>query len=514
MGLPSNVSYHGSMRIAAIDVGSNSVHLVVVESDSVGNQRVLAREKTMVRLTKGVAKSGLIAPEAFQAGLEALALMAEVVRGFQCDTVMACGTAVLREASNAPQFIEEAAKLGVQIRVISGEEEARLIYQAVSRAIPFPEEPVVLVDIGGGSTELTWILGERVPASTSLPWGVQRLADAVSTANPPTPEDLKRLRKFIRKVLKKARKTLPEGLPLARIIVGTSGTLIDLAKGSSNDSAFTLDQLLRFKRKLWHTSAQERIDTLGVDPKRAEVLHVGATWAAEIMRWLGADQVRSLPVGLREGLIWEALKHGGIALPALHERRRASVEALAAKLDPDRDHSLHVQALADRLFLDLMPVFELGDPERELLGYAARLHDIGLSIAEKEHHKHGAYLIQNAQLPGFWRKETEIIAQVVRFHRGKEPNLEKHESYAQLAPWHRQVVEKLAAILRVADALDRSRRQAVESIRIDCTQEEALLLIHGTGDLRPELESLQGKGSLLFHLMDKPVRTVITGKRV
>jgi exopolyphosphatase/guanosine-5'-triphosphate,3'-diphosphate pyrophosphatase len=498
------------MRIAAIDVGSNSVHLVVVESDSMGNQRVLAREKTMVRLVKGVAKTGLIAPESFQAGLEALALMAEVVRGFQCDTIMACGTAVLREASNASEFIAEASRLGIQIQVISGEEEARLIFQAVSRAIPFPEEPVVLVDIGGGSTELTWIMGERVPASTSLPWGLQRLADAVPTANPPGPEDLKRLRKFIRKVLKKARKTLPEDLPSARIIIGTSGTLMELAKGAGGDSIFTLEQLMRFKRKLWHATAQQRMELLGVDPKRAEVLHIGATWAVELMHWLGADQVRSLPVGLREGMIWEALKHGGVPLPALHERRRASVEALAARLDPDPGHSGQVQALADRLFLDLMPIFELGDPERELLGYAARLHDIGLSIAEKEHHKHGAYLIQNAQLPGFWRKETEIIAQVVRFHRGKPPSVEKHEGYAALAPWHRQVVEKLSAILRVADALDRSRRQAVQSARLEDSLDKALLRIQGSGDLRPELESFQEKGKLLFRLLDKPVQTIIT----
>jgi len=500
------------MRIAAVDVGSNSIHLVVVETDAMGNQRVLAREKTMVRLVRGVAKSGLIAPESFQAGLEALALMAEVIKGFQCDTLMACGTAVLREASNAPEFIAEASRLGIHIRIISGEEEARLIFQAVSRAIPFPEEPAVLVDIGGGSTELTWILGERVPASVSLPWGLQRLADAVATANPPTAEDLKRLSKFIRKVLKKARKQLPEDLPTAKIIIGTSGTLMDLAKGAANDSTFSLAQLMRFKRKLWHASSQERIDALGVDPKRAEVLHVGATWAVELMHWLGADQVRSLPVGLREGMIWEALKHGGVPLPALHERRRASVEALAAKLDPDPGHSSHVQTLADRLFLDLMPIFELGDPERELLNYASRLHDIGLSITEKEHHKHGAYLIQNAQLPGFWRKETEIIAQVVRFHRGKAPAVEKHEGFAALAPWHRQVVEKLAAILRVADALDRSRRQAVHSIRIEDSQEEILLMIHGTGDLRPELESLQEKGKLLFRLLDKPVRTVLMEK--
>ena len=135
------------MRIAAIDVGSNSIHLVVVETDSMGNQRVLAREKHMVRLGKGLLKGNQIEPQAFQAGLETLALMAEVIRGLQCETVLACGTAALREADNADHFVREAGLLGIPIRVISGEEEASLIYLAVSRAIPFPEAPTVLLDI-------------------------------------------------------------------------------------------------------------------------------------------------------------------------------------------------------------------------------------------------------------------------------------------------------------------------------------------------------------------------------
>jgi len=496
------------MKIAAIDVGSNSIHLVVVEADPVGNQRVLAREKTMVKLARGIAKTGEIAPEAFQAGLETLALMAEVIRGFHCDTIMACGTAALREAANAGRFIEEAAGLGIPIRVISGEEEARLIHLAVSRAIPFPSEPAVLIDIGGGSTELTWVHGERVPASISLPWGLQRLADAVPTANPPTPEDLTRLGKFIQKVLKKGGKGLPGDLPPVTLVLGTSGTLLDLAKGSSGDSAFTREQLLRFERKLWRSTAQERESTLGVDPKRAEVLHVGATWALGLLRWLEATQVRCLPVGLREGMIWEALRHGGVALPALPDRRRQSVESLAERLDPDPGHSRHVQHLADQLFLDLRPAFELGETERELLGYAARLHDIGLSIAEKSHHKHGAYLVQNASLPGFWPKEGELISQIVRFHRGKAPSMQKHEAFALLAPWHRQVVEKLAAILRVADALDRRRRQSVREVRLEVEADEARLVVHGSGDLRPELEALQEKGKLLFRILDRPVKVV------
>jgi exopolyphosphatase/guanosine-5'-triphosphate,3'-diphosphate pyrophosphatase len=503
------------MRIAAIDIGSNSIHLVVVEADTVGNQRVLTREKSMVRLAKGIARNGEINPESFQAGLETLALMAEVIRGFHCDTVIARGTAALREASNARRFIEEAALLDIPIRVISGEEEARLIFLAVRHAIPFPEEPAVLVDIGGGSTELTWVHGERVFASLSLPWGVQRLADSFPTSDPPIPEDLKRVRKCLRRLLKQAAKQLPEQLPKVGLMLGTSGTLLDLAKGANPgpDASFSQEQLLRFKRKLWHASARDRIEQLGVDPKRAEGFHLGASWALGIMDWFEIPVARCLPVGLREGMIWEALKHGGIAVPALPERRRAAIEALAAKLDPDPSHSLQVRKLADRLFLDLQPVFELGDPERELLSHAAQLHDIGLSVAEKDHHKHGAYLIQNADLLGFWRKETELIAQTVRFHRGTAPTASKHEGYAQLAPWHQGVVEKMVAILRAADALDRGRRQAVQSARISLEGDEAVLRIEGTGDLRPELESLQDKGMLLFHLLDRPVRTVVTERR-
>jgi len=496
------------MRIAAIDVGSNSIHLVVVETDALGNQQVLAREKHMVRLARGVLHSGEIGAAAFQAGLEALALMAEVIRGLQCETVMACGTAALREAANAAQFIRAAAELGIPIKVISGEEEASLIYLAVSRAIPFPDEPAVLMDIGGGSTELTWLVAGRPVASVSLPWGLQRLADAVPTGERPVPGDLVRVRKFIRRILKKAGKNLPADLPAARLVLGTSGTLLDLAKGASGQDSFDLAGLLRFKRKLWKASPQERIAQLGVDPKRAEVLHVGASWAMGLLEWLGAGQVRCLPVGLREGMVWKALARGGMALPLLADRRKASVAALAAKLDPDPGHSRQVARLADQLFHDLMPFFELGDPERELLGYAARLHDIGLSLAEKAHHKHGAYLIQNAGLAGFWPAESETIAQIVRFHRGKPPSAARHPAFALLKPWTQHVVEKLSAIIRVADALDRTRRQAVHHLRLVSEGEDLCLVVTGTGNLGPELESLQDKGRFLFRLLDRPVRVV------
>ena len=226
------------------------------------------------------------------------------------------------------------------------------------------------------------------------------------------------------------------------------------------------------------------------------------------MAWTGAGLVRTLPVGLREGMVWQALARGGMALPVLGDRRRASVESLAAKLDPDPGHSRHVAYLADQLFTDLMPEFELGDPEREMLGYAARLHDIGLSLSEKGHHKHGAYLITNAKLAGFWPTETEAMSQIVRYHRGKPPSM-THEAYAQLKPWTQHVVEKLAAIIRVADALDRTRRQSVHLVRLGGRRGRPHPARDRHRDLKPELESLKDKGRLLFRLLDREVAVVV-----
>ncbi len=497
------------MRIAAIDVGSNSIHMVVVEADPMGGQFVLAREKTMVRLARGVARSGELAPEAFQSGLEALAQMAKTIRDFGCETLMACGTAALRDARNAQAFVLEAEQLGIPIQVISGEEEARLIHQAVSHAIPFPQEPVTLVDIGGGSTELTWVQGGRVAASISIPWGLQRLADAAQTANPPTAQDLKRLRRMIRRLLKKARRDLPSVLPETTLILGTSGTLEELAKGAAAGQAFTVEQLRAFALKLWRTDANLRVERLGVDPKRAEVLHVGAIWALSLMEWLGMPPLRHLPVGLREGMIWEALKHGGAAIPPLADRRRASIEQLAARLDPDPGHSRQVVRLADQLFMALQPCFELGDTERQWLAFAARLHDIGFSISEKGHHKHGEYLIRNATLPGFWPEEVEVLAQVVRFHRGKVPHHAKHEAFRALAPWHRQVVRKLAAILRGADALDRRRCQAVLHLRAELDEQTLRVILTADGGVDPEVAAFLEKGALLGTLLDRRVAVTV-----
>jgi len=497
------------MRIAAIDVGSNSIHMMVVEADPLGGQRVLAREKAMVRLARGEAKSGEIGPEAFRAGLEALSLMARLIQDFGCDTVMACGTAALRDANNAQAFVLEAEQLGIPIQVISGEEEARLIHQAVSHAIPFPPEPVALVDIGGGSTELTWVQAGRVAASISLPWGLPRLADPAQTRGPPSAPDPKPLRQMMRRILKKARKDLPSELPEPTLILGTSGTLEDLAKGAAAGQAFTVGQLRDFALKLWRVDALHRTERLGVDPKRAEVLHVGSIWALSLMEWLGSPPLRHLPVGLREGMIWEALKHGGAAIPPLAERRRASVEQLAARLDPDPGHSRHVARLADELFTSLQPHFELGDTERQWLAFAARLHDIGFSISEKGHHKHGEYLIRNAALPGFWPEEIDLLAQVVRFHRGKVPHHAKHEAFRALAPWHRQVVRKLAAILRASDALDRRRRQSVRHLAVEVDEQRLHLILDAAGDVDPEMEAFLDKGALLGTLLDRWIEVTV-----
>jgi exopolyphosphatase/guanosine-5'-triphosphate,3'-diphosphate pyrophosphatase len=214
-------------------------------------------------------------------------------------------------------------------------------------------------------------------------------------------------------------------------------------------------------------------------------------------------------VGLREGMIWEALKHGGAAIPPLAERRRASIEQLATRLDPDPEHSRQVMRLADELFMALQPYFELGDPERQWLAFASRLHDIGFSISEKSHHKHGEYLVRNASLPGFWPEEVDLIAQIVRFHRGKPPHHAKHEAFRALAPWHRQVVRKLSAILRGADALDRRRNQAVLGVEVSLDDEVLKVWLQADQGVDPEMEAFRDKSALLGTLLDRRIEVAL-----
>jgi exopolyphosphatase/guanosine-5'-triphosphate,3'-diphosphate pyrophosphatase len=498
------------MRIAALDVGSNSIHLVVVEAEGLETLRVLAREKAMVGLAQGLAVSGRIGEEAFQAGLKVLARMKAAMDGLACDRVLAFGTATLRDAANAGDFLAGALKLGIEIQIISGEEEARLIHLAVSQAYPFPRGVVVLVDIGGASTELTWVEDGQVRASCSIPWGLQRLADALKVADPPEAKDYDRTRKAMRGFIKAAERGLPEGLPSATWVLGTSGTLEDLVKAAGDSDLATRGQIRALRGRLWDGSAKRRCARLStVPPRRAAILHIGALWTEMLLAWTGADALRHLPVGLREGMVWEALRHGGRLLPPLQERRWSSVEALAARTDPDPAHTAQVQGLCDRLFLDLQPVFELGELEREWLACAARLHDIGFAIAERNHHKHGAYMVQHGDLKGFWPEELAILSQVVRHHRGKDPDPAKHEAFAALAPWHQAVVQKLAAILRVADALDRRRDQRVRKAALHIGEDGLTLTAQGAPgfqDFDAEREAVADKGRLLERILGRKLR--------
>ena len=498
------------MRIAALDVGSNSIHLVVVEADGPQEMRVLAKEKALVGLAQGLAVTGRISEEPYEAGLKALTRMKALVDRHACDRVLACGTATLRDAGNAPDFLAEARKIGFEIQVISGEEEARLIHLAVAQAYPFPGGVAALVDIGGASTEFTWVQDGKVIASCSVPWGLQRLSDALPTEDPPTLRDYERTRKTMRRFLKTQIRILPKALPEAMWVLGTSGTLEDLVHAAGTGDIATRGELKALRSRLWACNLKRRSAQLSTVPaRRSAMLHIGALWAELILSWVGADALRHLPVGLREGMVWEALRHGGELLPPLQERRLSSVQALAGRTDPDLAHSQHVQALADQLFLDLQPEFELGEMEREWLACAARLHDIGFAVAERNHHKHGAYMVQHGDLKGFWPEELAMISQVVRHHRGKAPDPERHAGFAALTPWHQATVQKLVSILRVADALDRRRDQRVAKARFRLGGEDLLLVVqaaNGTGDLSLEREAVADKGRMLERLVGRPLR--------
>lgn len=493
------------MKVAAIDVGSNSIHLVVMEADGAGGLRVLAREKAMVRLARGLAATGRIAPEAFAAGLQTLARMAELLKSQACDATLVCGTAALRDAANAAAFTAEAAALGLPIRVISGEEEARLIHLAVAHAVPFPEAPALLLDIGGASTELTWVHGSSLLASLSLPWGAQRLCDLLGPADPPTAADRAALQATLDRLLADARHALPPDLPPAALALGTSGTLGALTRACGGGTTLALPALRTLNDALWSLPVAERPAKLGVSARRAEQLHVGGLWAEALLAWSGAGNLQHLPVGLREGLVWEALSHGGAAIPPLAHRREASVRALVRAHAPEAPVPDPVEPLAAQLFAALNPCLELGDWERDLLGLAAAVHGIGRAGSDKGSHKRAAHRVRQADLTGFWPQEVELLAQVVRHHRGRPPDPDRHDAFHQLPPWHRTVVQKLAALLRVAVALGGTTGLARVEIRVAPEAVHLGLAARPGRGRREALEAVAASTLPLARLAGRPI---------
>lgn len=493
------------MRVAAIDIGTNSVHMIVAEVRPDGTFRVLDRQKEMVQLGRGEFRSRRLAPESMDRALSALVSFKHITSGHDVSRILAVATSAVREATNGGDFIEEVARrAGIHARVITGEEESRLIHRAVRHHVEVGDRRVVVVDIGGGSVELILAIGERALVVDSIKLGHIRLSEQLA-GDPPSPESVAEVRAVCRKAL--ARVIQPYTRSPADLVVGTSGTIeafarMDLAAGDGSREThlhvLEAETVRRLTKKLLKADAAERSKLPGLDAGRVDTIAAGGIALGEILETLKAERLTVCTAALREGLILDFLDRSRERIrreDALPDVRLRSVSELLNRTGADVAHATHVSRLALELYDDLAPLHELEEEARQILHVGALLHDIGLHLEHRRHHKHSHYLIVHGGLRGFSGREIALIAAVARYHR-KGPPRPKHTEFGSLRKPDQRIVLVLAALLRIADGLDRGHNQVVEAVHCQVLKRGASFTVLSWHDAEIELWGARRRSDL------------------
>jgi len=475
--------------IAAIDIGTNSIHMVIVKIEpSLPAFNIIAREKDTVRLGDRDPKTGNLTLDAMERAMSALQRGLELARSFNAEETIAVATSAVREAPNGREFIKTVREqLGLTINLISGPEEARRIYLGVLSAMEFQEQPHVIIDIGGGSTELILGNGHEPRCLSSTKVGAVRLASEFITSDPINNKELKFLQAYIRGRMERPVEELKAKLAPEEVInlVGTSGTIECLATIHAKEKLNTNPNPLQgyhFSRKdledvvklLASLDINKRADLPGMSGRRAEIIVPGAIILLETMKMLEAESITICERALREGLIvnW-MLTHGLIENRLRYQKsvRDRSVINIAQKYQVDLESSQRVAKFCLDIFDQTHGILHSwGDREREWLWVAAILHNCGFYISHAAHHKHSYYLIRHAELLGFTENELEIIANIARYHRKSKPK-KKHYNYQNLPDkTTKKMVSEVSAMLRLAIALD--RRQIGAIIAVYCHYNE------------------------------------------
>ncbi|MFK8023587.1 MAG: Ppx/GppA phosphatase family protein [Ilumatobacter sp.] len=507
---------------AAIDIGTNSMHLVVARLAEHGGFEMLTSEKDMVRLGQGGGEMKELAPDAVDRSIAALARLKEVAGSFGDVEIAAVATSAVREASNRHDFLDRARdEVGVEVEVISGFEEARLIHLGVLQALPVFDERLLVVDIGGGSTEFCLGRQGEVLEARSMKLGAIRLTERFFAGVADDDNDgavarqaVKECRKYVRSALAPVAHELGGHQP--EVTVGSSGTASTLAemalaaRGEKsrqlNGVSFTAEELGAIVKQLTSTTTDERRKLPGLDEKRVDIIVAGAILLQEIFRALDIEAMTISDYALREGVLFD--RFGVDSVRALRDLRRMNLERLARQLDPDPAHAEHTARLATELFDRTERLHGLGGDARELLDAAALVHNVGLFISHSSHHKHSYYVVRNSeQLTGFTEREIELIAVIARYHRKSWPK-EKHDEFSALAKDDRRLVEILAGLLRIAIGLDRRHSGSVRSVRVFIDDGVVDVEPIGDGDANLDLEiyAARERSGLLAEALGVDVR--------
>jgi len=508
-----------SRRLAAIDVGTNSIRLVVAEVTPDRSSRIIDDEKVVARLGRGLSMTGRLDEVAMHDAAQAVTHLATIAGGFGATRIRAVATCAVREAANGADFLELVRDMaGVELDIVSAEDEARLAFVSVANAFDLRGMDVAVMDVGGGSTEIVLCSDELVERIGTLEVGAVRLSEELQLGAEPVPDAAYRALK--QRIDRELHRRLGKMPFRPQLLIGTGGTFTNLAamsmhrgtKGRSDDTLpfnvrgyelqySEVKHLLELLRKM---PLRERSGVAGLNPDRADIIVAGMAIIDRTMKHLRVNRLRVHDGGIRAGLLHEMVAEEFPDLTmtgSQHVDRLRSVLHFAATCRHDQQHAEHVAALALSIFdalarcPDLVSSSWATEPNRELLHSAALLHDVGYLINYAKHHKHSYHLIMHSDLCGFTRTELEIIANIARYHRGARPKA-KHAGFARLDRDDRELVRRLAAILRLAVGLDRSHAQRVRGVDVVCVDGMAIFEIRAAEQPHVELWGAERKSRL------------------
>jgi len=510
------------MRIAALDLGTNSFHLLVVDAHPDGTFVPLAKEKEMLRLGDGVAREGRVPEGDARRAVMAIKRFQSLAESAASDEVVAYATSAIREADNGGELVDRIrTEAGVDVRVITGLDEARLIFEAIRASVVIDPPPALAFDLGGGSLEV--MVGDRsgLAWASSVKLGVARLTAELVRGDPPSPGDIRRLRERFTTGLAPLAAEVSKLHP--KMAIGTSGTLCTLARMAAarrsgtvpvsvNQLTFDRDELMAIHEDLLSMPASQRSRLPGLDAGRTDIIPTGSLFLLTAMELFGFEELTAGEWALREGMVLDAIGHHDASDWSGDPRaiRRASVLELARRCNWDEVHSRQVARLAVQLFDQTLPLHELRPGDREILEHASLLHDIGAHVSTESHHKHTAYLIQHGRLRGFSPEEVTVLAALGRYHRGGDPR-KSSEPFASLdAEWQARV-PKLAALLRLADGLDRSRSGVVDDVHMKLNGTRVRMAVTAEADADVDIWGARRKRELFEKLFDRRLEVVSGG---
>ncbi len=489
------------LKVAVIDLGTNSLHLQIFKV-SEGQFEIIEDFKEIIRLGDDIFTTGKILKHSLDNMINILNEIKKICDSKGVSHIRFISTAPLREAENSQEVSEILFKaIGIKPEIISGEREAEFAFLAATTSFDLDDSSVLITDVGGGSAEFIIANRGKIAYKESTELGCNKLRHMFLKHDPPQANEINKLKKYIMDFIKER----PFNRKIEHII-SLGGTLNNVAnvqyKNSSQRSSRVryVDRkfLKKFIRIILEKTVAERAKIPGLDPKRADVVIPATILIDSLMDICGKSGSYTLSGGLRVGILIDTLNSMGIKLSFQENQyslRLSRIFDICKKYKGEIAHLKHVRNLSMIIFDQLKNHFHLTDNQRDILEAAALLHDIGNYISYSQHHKHSYYLIKNSDLIGYSDEEIELIANVARYHRKSQPK-KSHENFMKLTEAQKDTVKKMSAILRIADALDRSHDQRVKYVKVSISKDSIKLTLSGRKDFSLERAGVLKKKDL------------------